>query len=115
MSTQQVILALTGHRFPLHSEKAVQDEIAKLLTEKNIFYNREMELDKENRPDFMAGTTAIEVKISGQARAIYRQCERYCSFDLVTELVLITNKALGFPHQINGKNCYVINLGRAWL
>lgn len=48
-------------------------------------------------------------------KKIYKQCERYANFDQVKQLVLITNRSMGFPETINNKPCYVINIGRAWL
>jgi hypothetical protein len=64
--------------------------------------------------DFRIG---IEVKLGAtQKRAIYRQCVRYCSFpQVIDELIMITNTSMGFPPEINGKSCYVLNLGKAWL
>lgn len=112
-----VIQALSSVRFPIDSEKQTQESIANTLLHKNIKYIREFHLDDKNIPDFfiLNGEIAIEVKIKGKAMQIYKQCERYCKFDKVKQLILITNRSMGFPKEINGKPCYVINIGRAWL
>lgn len=110
-----VIKILSSTRFPLEKEKETQAAIEKKFTEAGIVFNREHKLDPINIPDFFIDGTAIEVKIKGSAKQIYRQCERYCKFDEVKNLILVTNRSMGFPKELNGKPCYFINLGKAWL
>ena len=81
----------------------------------DVLYKPEYRLDAKNRPDFFVYEHAVEVKIKGSAKAIYRQCERYSAFPEVKGVYLVTNKAMGFPETLNGKPCYVINLGKSWL
>jgi len=112
----QILKSLTGVKFPLNNEKVLQASIEKRLKSRFIGYQREYELDEKNIPDFLiAGCVAVEVKIKGNAQLIYRQCWRYCQFDQVKSLILITNRSMGFPKEINGKPCYLLNLGKAWL
>jgi len=108
---------LSKHRFSLEKEKETQVEIAALLKSNNIDYAREFILDKENTIDFMFEEAGIgmEVKIKGGKRAIYRQCERYCSFDQVKVLILVTSRSMGMVKEINNKPVYLINLSTAWL
>lgn len=110
----QIHSALSGKKLPLQDEKALQSEIFAILY-KTLNVKREYRLDEKNVLDFFIENVGIEVKIKGQKMAIYRQCKRYCDFDEIKSLVLITNRAIGFPRDINGKPCYVINLGIAWL
>ncbi len=112
-----IIQTLSSARFPIDNEKQTQEAIANILLQKNIEYIREFHLDEKNIPDFfiLNGEIAIEIKIKGKAMKIYKQCERYCKSDQVKQLILITNRSMGFPKEINGKPCYVINIGRAWL
>lgn len=112
---QQVIELLSRFKFPLQDEKFLQSAIQLKFDENKIEYKREHRLDSKNIPDFFIDGVAIEIKIKGNAKSIYRQCERYCSFESVNELILITNRSMGFPKEINGKPCYVIKLGVAWL
>lgn len=113
-----VFKVLRQRRFNLHDEKMLQAEInADLLSALGgSAVHREFILDHKNTIDFLiGGDCGIEVKIGGAKRTIYKQCERYCSFNRVKSLILVTNRSMGFPEQINGKDCYVLNLGKAWL
>lgn len=112
---EQIISILSSHRFPLEKEKETQAEIEKKFIQNGIKFSREHHLDPDNIPDFFIDGIAIEVKIKGNARSIYRQCERYCQFNGVKVFILVTGRSMGFPPAINGKPCYVVNLGKAWL
>lgn len=108
---EDVYRTLSRYRFTLTSESELQKEIGTILPQAV----REYRLDAKNRLDFFLEGIAIEVKIKGGAKDIYKQCERYCAFDEVRSLILITNRSMGFPPEINGKPCYVLKLGRSWL
>jgi hypothetical protein len=58
---------------------------------------------------------AIEVKIGGSRRAIFRQLERYCEHKSVGSIVLATNVPMTLPCEINGKPTSIANLGMGWL
>ncbi len=110
-----VMRALSRCRFSLSNEKELQTEISKKFEELGFDeIKREHRLDCDSVVDFFYQGVAIEVKIKGSAKAIYRQCERYCQIKEVNALILVTNKAMGFPEEIHDKPCYVINLGKAW-
>ncbi len=113
--TTQILALLKKHRFRLDNEKLVQADIEKLLIDEKIPHRREYILSEASIIDFMVGNTGIEIKIGKSAKAIYRQCERYLQFDELAELILVTNKSIGLPAQINNKNTYILNLGKAWL
>lgn len=114
---EKLFAILTKHRFSMEKEKETQLEIAALLKSNNIEFTREFILDKKNTIDFMFEEQGIgmEVKIKGGKRAIYRQCERYCSFDKINVLILVTGRSMGMPKEINNKPIYLINLSTAWL
>lgn len=113
----KILKVLYSHRFPLVIEKETQKAIEEKFSENEIPYSREHRLDEKNIPDFFIDIDgiAIEVKVKGNAKQIYKQCERYCKFDAVKKLILVTNKSMGFPKEINGKDCYFIKIGKAWL
>jgi hypothetical protein len=115
MKSLNNIISVLQCRFPLEREKDTQAAIALKFKEQNIDVQKEYYLDSKNIPDFFIDGIAIEIKIKGNAMKIYKQCERYCQFDEVKQLILATNRSMGFPSQINGKPCYFINLGKAWL
>jgi len=114
---ENILRTLRSHRFPLVIEKETQKAIEEKFSDNGIVFNREHRLDAQNIPDFFINEygIAIEVKIKGNAKKIYKQCERYCSFDEVKGLIIVTNRSMGFPSEINGKPCYLVNLGKAWL
>lgn len=115
--TNYIISLISKQKFDLTKEKITQAQVQQVLDMSGLLFVREYHLDKINIPDFFHDTCgiAIEVKIKGSKIAIYKQCERYCNFEAVKVLILCTNKAVGFPKEINGKPCYLINIGKAWL
>ena len=110
-----LIKLLSAYKFSLNTEDELKLQMAKVLDDNQIPYIKEHRLDAKNRVDFFIYEHAIEVKVKGGAKKIFRQCERYCGFDTVKGLVLVTNKSMGFPEMVNGKPCYVMSLGKSWL
>lgn len=106
---------LSKHRFTLSHEKALQAEIGALLTANKIEHSREVKLSDRDCIDFLIGNVGMEVKLKGAAMAIYKQCERYCGYPEVGELILVTNRSMGFPKEINKKPTYLLSLGKNWL
>jgi len=113
--TSQIVSILSSVRIPLHSESIAQATIAGVLGMAKITWDREVKLDSKNRIDLMVGDIGIEVKLKGNAKSIYKQCERYCQFERVQNLILVTNRTIGFPPTINNKPCFLVILGRSWL
>lgn len=112
---QDVLQLFSKYQFSLETEDALKLQMREVLTKNGVPFEPEYKLDEKNRPDFWVYEHAIEVKIKGSAKAIYRQCLRYCEFEQVKGLVLVTNKAMGFPPELNGKPTWVVNLGKSWL
>lgn len=114
---EKIYALISKHKFSLDTEDHLKQQMAVVLSENNIPYQREYILDPKNVVDFFCEGIGIEAKIKGgeTSKKIYKQCLRYCQFDEVKQLILVTNKALGFPEELNGKPCYVINLGKSWL
>lgn len=102
---------LESRRWPLFDEKRLQEAVAEELTVNRIDFEREVTLAKGDVVDFMVGNVGLELKIKGQRRAIYRQCERYCEHDRVHALVLGSAVAMGVPATVNGKILLVAQLG----
>ena len=111
----KILSVLSSNRFPVNHEKDTQEYIDMAFKRKGLLIHREYKLDEKNIPDFFVDGIAIEVKIKGNAKRIYKQCERYCAFPEVKALILVTNRSMGFPEQINGVNCYYLNIAKAWL
>lgn len=115
MTPAELVSFLESRRFPLTEERKTQSFIAAELTMAGISFRREVKLGDGDRIDFLIGNVGVEIKLKGQRREIYRQCERYCGHDDVAALVLATNAAMGMPHTIRGKSVFIAHLGRAWL
>jgi hypothetical protein len=113
---ETVIGALKKHRFSLVRESDTQREIGQVLLKTGISFIPEYKLDEKNRIDFLIeGFHGLEVKIKGSPADIYKQCVRYCHFEKIKNLILVTNKSMGVPSEIGGKPVYVVLLGRSWL
>ncbi len=111
-----IISLLERSRLPLSDEKQLQADMAAVLRSNGFVFQREVRLSKRDIVDFLSDAgLAIEVKIGGGCRAIYRQIERYCAHDAVRGILLATNVAMSLPPQINGKPTAIANLGRGWL
>lgn len=115
---QQILSTIKTHRFDLQNEKVLQTQISKVLTDAGIKHDREHHLSVKDIIDiyFPDGSRiGIEIKITGNAKSIYKQLERYCKHEEISQIILVTNKTIGLPKTINDKPAYIINLGKAWL
>lgn len=104
-------------RADLANEKNTQRQLHQALAAQNLIFVREHRLDEKSIPDLFNSEhgIAIEVKIKGSKKEIYRQLLRYSEFHSVKILILCSNKALGLPPLIGGKPAYFIHLGKSWL
>lgn len=115
IAIEELIRILSKYRLSTTDEKETQHQMETKLCENNIRFDREYKLNDTSIIDFFLEGIAVEVKIKGSARSIYRQLDRYSRFAEVKTILLVTNKSMGFPPQLNNKPCYVLNLGKAWL
>lgn len=117
MTLDAIVKTLSWVKFPLQNEKLLQAEISKVLP----LCMREYTLHDSNGAcgtiDFFSirSGVGVEIKIQGGKKQIYRQVKRYCDSFEIKALVLVTNRSMGLPAEINGKPCVVVNLGEAWL
>lgn len=111
-----VIKLVHGNKFSLTDEKETQVQLSKIFDDNKIPYAREYSLSKEDIVDFLVNDSiAIEVKIKGQKRAIYRQLVRYATHEKVKNVILLTGVSMGLPSEIEGKPTYFGSLSRGWL
>lgn len=116
MSTVQGIAdAIASWKYDLSDEIRTQDQIGGALKAANIPFDREVKLTDSDRIDFMCGTVGLEVKLKGQARAIFRQIQRYSASPRVTQIIVVTARTLGMPKSVGGKPVHVLALGRTML
>lgn len=105
---------LFPYRFRFSTEKDLQDGIESVLVSGNISYQREVHLGSSDRPDFMVGGVAVEVKIAGSLSALVRQIFRYAKYQQV-ESILVIGSPSWIPKivtELNGKPvCSIYLLG----
>lgn len=107
---------LTTRRWPLSDEKALQPlMLAEFVREGISDIAREVHLGPRDIVDFVIGGIAIEVKVKGSRREIFKQVERYCGYEAVTEIILATNVPMNLPVEMCGKPVSIAAIGRGWL
>jgi hypothetical protein len=111
----QIIRTIQSNRFSLSGEKQTQVQIGDALAAAGIPFEREVRLSDEDIVDFMVDGIAVEVKIKGQRKAIYRQLERYAAHERVRAVLLVTAVSMQLPPAINSKPAKVASLGAGWL
>jgi len=115
MTAGEIIGILAKYRFDTSCEATLQAQIENVLQESGIEYQREVHLSLRDRIDFLVHGIGIEVKITGSAKAIFRQCQKYCTYDQIESFILVSGRSMGLPETIEGKPCYYHNLGQSWL
>lgn len=115
MTADEIIGLLASYRFDTACEATLQEQIGQVLRDSGAEYRREVRLSSHDRIDFLLDGIGVEVKIKGSAKAIFRQCQRYCACDQVKAIILVTGRSMGLPETIEGKPCYYHNLGQSWL
>lgn len=102
-----IIKIISAAKLPVTDEKELQLEIEKLFVKNGIPVDREFRIDEKNIPDFFIDGIAIEIKIKGNAKKIYKQCERYCGLESVRNLIfrikLLAQRYLENKKTINSK------------
>lgn len=123
MRIADVLDLLRASRFDLSSEKAIQADIERVLTQalpRNA-WEREFRLNTRDRPDFVIWSddgTCMAVEVKGfrqRGPAVTKQLQRYAEDGRVASLSLLSNTAINLPARIGDKPLTVISLGRAWL
>ena len=114
---QAIARLIQTSRFPLNDEKRCQVEMAKAFDAAGIIFRREVRLGPGDIIDFMIDDIGlgIEVKIKGAKRAIYHQIERYCAYDDVRMIMLVSNVAMGIPASIDDVPVYFASLAKGWM
>lgn len=112
-----VIDVLSGKRFPLQDEKALQASIWSVLEANAATWksSREVRIAGGIIDFVVGGDTGVEVKIKGSSVAVGRQLRGYALEPALTGLVLVTSRQMVVPGMMNGKQLAVFDLGRAWL
>lgn len=101
---------------PVTEEFELQDKIAEALKQSNISFIKEYRIAPKNRIDFLVeGGIGIEVKKGKPNRyQTTRQLERYTSFEEIHAIIVVVERNLNIPDEINGKKCISFGLNRLW-
>jgi hypothetical protein len=85
-----------------------------VLSQAGIEHQREVSLTPKDRPDFMVGGVAIELKVDGSAPEVTRQLMRYVQHPDVTGVVLVTTRQrhMCMPATMQGKPVRCLFVGR---
>ena len=113
---RDIVAAIERARIQLATEDQAQVDIGRALAAAGLDARREVVLDAANRVDFMVGEVAVEAKVRGTKRAIWRQVERYAARPEVSAVVIAT--AVAFPRDLgmlHDKPILVASLSRGWL
>lgn len=115
---QQIIDVLKTLRInPVNEEYDLQAEIEKLLIDAEIHYERECKLGPRNRVDFLTFKDGIAVEVKkgkpNKSQVINQLC-RYAEFDRVKGIILVVEKNMDVPKEINKKPCVSLGLNKLW-
>lgn len=114
---QEVIKALATLRINVIKEEYdLQDKIAAALTEAGIPHKKEFKLAERNRIDFLVdGGIGIEVKKGKPNKVnVISQLLRYAESPYISSVVLVIERNMDLPGEINGKQCKSIGLNKLW-
>lgn len=102
----------SAYRYNFQDENTLQEGMAVALARNAIAFEREVRLDAKNRPDFMVGAVAIEVKIKGTFAQFLRQAHRYLALEQISALIVVgTPKWMpAVPNTLLGKPVYTVRL-----
>jgi hypothetical protein len=105
LSATEIRDLLLHHRLQAGTEALLQAGIEEVLQNAQVPFLREHRLSPQDRPDFMVGGVAIEVKIDQGWRAVLRQLSRYAAHPEVKEILLVTARMQhgAVPESIQGK------------
>jgi hypothetical protein len=117
MEMAQVLKSLSNLRInPIIEEFDLQNKLAVALANAGISFTREYYLGPRNRVDFLTGNgIAIEVKKGKpNKKQVIQQLDRYTAFENVKGIILVVEKNLDVPREINGKPCMSFGLNKLW-
>lgn len=100
-------------RFSVVNEGELQLAVASIFSKLGWTFEREVRLTPRDRIDFIVGSAGIELKVKGQADAVWRQMARYSESPRVSSLVLLTTVArhmVASPTTLQEKPVYTVHL-----
>lgn len=112
MTAEELVALFGRYQFTVQCEAALQAAIEKMLLAEGIAFDREKHIGEEDRPDFLVGDVAIEVKVDGSWTQVSRQLQRYLRHSSVQTVILVTTRAnhTKVPRAIGAKRIHIVPL-----
>lgn len=96
-------------------EFIIHERIKSLFEEHGIDFRHEVSIGKGNRIDFIVDGIGVEVKKGKPNRnSVLKQLSRYAESDEIDGLILVIERSMDIPEQLNGKECRVVALNKLW-
>lgn len=97
-------------------EYKLHQSISKVLDLEGISYQREFLLGPRNRIDFLVDSgIGIEAKKGKpNEQQVLKQLARYTEFEQIKGLILVIERYMDLPEEINGKPVVSIGLRKLW-
>jgi hypothetical protein len=116
MNTEAIVSAIStlragaaGGEYDLHAL------IARAFQDADIPFSHEYRLSPRRRIDFFIGGVGVEVKKGRPVRRdLVSQLERYLESEELTEIVVVSARAVTLPRTIAGKRVTAVSLNRLW-
>ena len=110
---EKIEFELAKYRLTFSNEFELQNLLADIFKQANIEYEREFQLTKKDRPDFLIlpDGYAVEVKVGGSIDSHLRQMKRYNNHAAVLGTILIGTRPYSMPDTLSGKPVALINVG----
>lgn len=115
-AVREIVRALLKVRVPATpGEYDLHALIAAAFDAAGLAYAHEARIAPRCRVDFLLCGVAVEVKKGKPARAaLIKQALRYLSCPDVSALVVVTQKSVTLPREIEGKRVELVSLDRLW-
>ncbi|NLB89973.1 MAG: hypothetical protein GX786_01965 [Clostridiales bacterium] len=114
---RNIVETLKEIRIPLiQEEKALHTMIEKVLKEKQILYRHEAGIGKRSRIDFLVeNQIGLEIKKGKPNKTkLLAQVERYLSSDQLAGLIIVVERWVELPNEVQGKPVYTLSMNRLW-
>lgn len=116
-TVEEVLAALSIIRINLVSDEyRLHDIISQSFNLAGIFFRKEYKLGSHNRIDYLVnGGIGVEVKKGKPySKQVIEQIKRYTMFPEINAIILVVERNLDIPKQINGKKCCSFGLNKLW-
>jgi hypothetical protein len=114
---ENILSSLGELRIGISSDEfQIQSMVEQALLEHQISFEKEYRLAPRNRIDFFIdGGIGLEVKRGKPNKTqVTKQLQRYATSEEIKAIVLVVDRTVAIPNEINGKKCILFGLNRLW-